>query len=904
MNEEESASAAAGGAATNRDEMLVQFHSITGLDNLEECESMLESAGWDLNQAIQLFYANNGLDEVEHLTSDEFVVRPKSQVFTVPSGDLFEKRSTERQFTVTGTGIGTGAGTKSNEAKFTFTHNELVGDDDDDDNDDIIDITSSEPSKKKLPQPLSALSGDDVPFVFGATKRLLTFNIDYKSKKFTLHLQDHETVRALKEHIADNLQIPIDKFSLKGWKDREHRATDGAVLRDLSLKRETSLFVVNADNYEAAQVSTVNEKDVSFELIIFILDTSNLSTISSQSSSYRLKFDGATKFLDVKRAIAKLTHIVVFNQEWWSFAKNHLPDEFRSLADYLSSVSESEPSARRHLNDDTITSKPSNKSANERCFQEMLINNILYTMPLSCLEPDNLSLIKLRELITNVLDPDNGAVKTATSWSNEASKQTDNTYTSLATASAVTDFGDSGDKYLSSKNSKLVKVKSTEHKMAFVVTVKNGNGGVSMSSQTAATATTSSRAADVIFESETTTTTTTTTTTKNHHIPLGFDIYLPEKKTKTIEEKDYDDSIVDEDHMVVDDDDDDDDLDDQLLLDATVKKKPLIADDCPDDEYMATMSFTDEFATRYGPIVPLFFVGQLEDAIKEALLCSAKDRKLLGIYLHNDSTVFSNIFCSKTLCDENIVNFLATNFTVWPWDLTTKKRERHFYDSCSKHLGTTFASEISSSKKLPVLVIVTRVRANNEVLGVIEGDATAEHMLDRLMQYFEMFDAQRAKDERDEKLRDERERIKREQDAAYQASLESDKVKRQKQTEENEKQRRAEELERKRREEKENYQKECLKNLPEEPADDSTAKVSRIRFRLPNGETLQRKFLITSTLKQIVDFAIGHAYWPEEYKILSSWPRKDLTAEPMEKTLEEMKLYPQETLTLEQRFNV
>lgn len=81
------------------------------------------------------------------------------------------------------------------------------------------------------------------------------------------------------------------------------------------------------------------------------------------------------------------------------------------------------------------------------------------------------------------------------------------------------------------------------------------------------------------------------------------------------------------------------------------------------------------------------FSGPLEDAIKEALGCPARDRKLLGIYLHSDNSVCRHIFCSKTLCDENVVNFLTANFVVWPWDLTNKEHETHFYASCSKHLG-------------------------------------------------------------------------------------------------------------------------------------------------------------------------------------------------------------------------
>lgn len=70
---------------------------------------------------------------------------------------------------------------------------------------------------------------------------------------------------------------------------------------------------------------------------------------------------------------------------------------------------------------------------------------------------------------------------------------------------------------------------------------------------------------------------------------------------------------------------------------------------------------------------------------------------------------------------------------------------------------------------------------------------------------------------------------------------------------------------------------------------------------MPNGETWQRRFTASDKLSSVLDFMTSHGYFTEEYKLLSSWPRRDLTTESIEKTLEELKLFPQETLTLEQR---
>merc|ERR1719342_1072621 len=86
--------------------------------------------------------------------------------------------------------------------------------------------------------------------------------------------------------------------------------------------------------------------------------------------------------------------------------------------------------------------------------------------------------------------------------------------------------------------------------------------------------------------------------------------------------------------------------------------------------------------------------------------------------------------------------------------------------------------------------------------------------------------------------------------------------------------------------------------LPPEPAVDSGAPLANIRFRTPS-ETFARRFLASDPLSILLLFLRSKGYRPEEYKVLSTFPRRDLSSLPDTSSLEVLKLCPQETLTLE-----
>ncbi|XP_022206141.2 FAS-associated factor 1 [Nilaparvata lugens] len=335
------------------------------------------------------------------------------------------------------------------------------------------------------------------------------------------------------------------------------------------------------------------------------------------------------------------------------------------------------------------------------------------------------------------------------------------------------------------------------------------------------------------------------------------------------------------------------------------KLQPLIPDNV-EDETAGCIHFNDEFTNRYGDLHPYFFPGTLEDAIKDSCLKPARERRPLAVYLHHDGSVLSNVFCTELLCFESVMQYLNSNFLVWGWDLTFDSNKTKFLNSVSKSLGNMAAVTVRSIdlERLPALIIIMRMRSNTEIFSVINGNIGVSELLTSLIQAVDVFSDQQRLEVQEEDERAAREMIKIEQDQAYQASLEIDQAK-----EEAKKQQIMIETQEKRRIEEEKQQEEARKEaerrllesqLPDEP-DETSEGISKIRFRLPSGDFLERRFSILNSLQVVLHYLVVKGYHTENYKVISSWPRRDLTTLDVHSTIQDLKLYPQETLILEER---
>lgn len=397
---------------------------------------------------------------------------------------------------------------------------------------------------------------------------------------------------------------------------------------------------------------------------------------------------------------------------------------------------------------------------------------------------------------------------------------------------------------------------------------------------------------------------------------------------------------------IADSDDDEDDAADMMDDDDTIflpeksannrRIQPLIPDDFGSDDTMAAIRFSEEFANRYGDPHPSFFPGSLDDAIRESCNQPASNRKMLAVYFHHDSSVLTNVFCTQALCADSVCSFLNENFINFGWDLTFSANKTRAVNMITKHFGSVAASTMKNMdmERLPLLVLIYKLRGSTEIFQMLHGNVTLDELMSRLLAAHEQYTAQLAVEVREEEERAARDAVKREQDLAFEMSLMADREK-QAAKEKEESDRLAKEAEEKSQKEKADKIREARvrklsARLPPEPKEEKAEgkPVSQLRFRIPathtresdetatdaasanvtNGETksegkqsLERRFLASATLQTVIDYLTIEGFPAEEYKVLSSWPRRDLTTVDTSQSLKDLKLYPQETLMLEEK---
>ncbi|XP_063884777.1 FAS-associated factor 1-like isoform X1 [Scylla paramamosain] len=200
-----------------------------------------------------------------------------------------------------------------------------------------------------------------------------------------------------------------------------------------------------------------------------------------------------------------------------------------------------------------------------------------------------------------------------------------------------------------------------------------------------------------------------------------------------------------------------DEFDDELQLDDDL----LIADDeisprrmsrslIPEeieDEVVGVAVFTDEFRSRYGRCVPLFYQGSFSEALNHSVLLPAMDKMLLAVYLHHGGSIQSNIFNSQVLCNETVVEFLAVNFVLWGWDLTHKKNKdtvMKLFVQC-RIINNEIVEDLSMEKLPALLIINLNIKEHIEIIATMYGNNTVDEVMDVMLRESKKFEEQRSR---------------------------------------------------------------------------------------------------------------------------------------------------------------
>ncbi|CAF0823791.1 unnamed protein product [Rotaria sp. Silwood1] len=119
------------------------------------------------------------------------------------------------------------------------------------------------------------------------------------------------------------------------------------------------------------------------------------------------------------------------------------------------------------------------------------------------------------------------------------------------------------------------------------------------------------------------------------------------------------------------------------LMDAPPEfEDHLIPDQCKDE--LAGIEHLVKCLDYRFHAYPVVFMGSLRQALIEAL--SPKDineRRPFLIYVNNDKSVYTNLFCKQILCNEKVIDYLLNNYVLWAWDITFKSNEQKLNDVCS-----------------------------------------------------------------------------------------------------------------------------------------------------------------------------------------------------------------------------
>ncbi|XP_037958621.1 FAS-associated factor 2 [Teleopsis dalmanni] len=277
------------------------------------------------------------------------------------------------------------------------------------------------------------------------------------------------------------------------------------------------------------------------------------------------------------------------------------------------------------------------------------------------------------------------------------------------------------------------------------------------------------------------------------------------------------------------------------------------------------LRFIEAYNEKY-PQHPVFYQGTYAQALNDA----KQELRFLLVYLHKHSETNSEVesFCSETLSDQRIIDYVNQNTLFWACDVSSPEGYR--------------VSHSINAHTYPVMVMIGLRSSRMIIMGRFEGDCTSEELLRRLQTVIasnELFLMQ----ERSDRLeRNFNQTLRQQQDEAYQQSLRADEEKERLKEIELLAMREKQEAEKRLLEEAEKRKEEIIKmklklleEVPTEPPLDSPSTICVV-FKLPNGERLERRFCRTNSINDVYNYLFCHPLSPDDFEITTNFPKRVL----------------------------
>jgi len=281
------------------------------------------------------------------------------------------------------------------------------------------------------------------------------------------------------------------------------------------------------------------------------------------------------------------------------------------------------------------------------------------------------------------------------------------------------------------------------------------------------------------------------------------------------------------------------------------------------------VEFYREWENLYGMQHPSFYRGSYSEVLEEA----KRELRFLMVYLHSSEHQDTEQFCTEILRNPLVIDQIDSNNILF-WGCSVNRSEGYR------------VSQALRESTYPFLAMIVLRQNRMVVVGRSEGLTSSEAVISWIQNTVTDYEAfiVAARAERDERNLDRE--LRSEQEAAFAETLRRDQEREQKAREKEEVDRREEEeRERLRRDEIDRKDQisrmkiELASEIPEEPelAREDTV---RVLIKLPGGQRLERRFLLSHSLKHVYYFVFCHPDSPDEFDLVANYPRRILPCKP------------------------